>query len=78
MYLYPIMKKLSVLRIFQKYPLQAQSVYTFHQEADYSNIITGLSAVRFILNKPGQLSSIEIKIDPKASFKSIVLEIEKR
>ncbi|MBK8485365.1 MAG: ABC transporter permease [Saprospiraceae bacterium] len=68
---------ISIANFPKKYPLQAQSVYTFHQEADYSNIITGLSAVRFILNKPSQLSSIEIKIDPKASFKSIVLEIEK-
>ncbi len=61
----------------KRYPLQPQSVFSFHQDGDYSNIITDLNAVQIILKKPNQLSSIELKLNPGTSVQNILPEIRR-
>lgn len=48
----------------KRFPLQAQSVYSFLQESDFSTIITSIQGVRQITGKADQLSSIELKLNP--------------
>lgn len=69
--------QLNPTNALRKYAFQAQSVYTFHQEGDYSYIITDINAVRIILKKPQQLSSIEIKLNAGASVTNVSDDIKK-
>ncbi len=61
----------------RKYTFQAQSVYSFNPGDNSNIIITDLDAVKQILKKPGELSSIEIKLDAGVSIQNIQSEIEK-
>lgn len=60
----------------KRYSLQAQSVYSFLQESDYSTIITSIQGVREITGNPDQLSSIELKLNPNAEAEAIIRQIE--
>lgn len=60
----------------KRYPLQAQSVYSFLQESDYSTIITSIEGVRELTDKPDQLSSIELKLNSNFEPSSIIRQIE--
>lgn len=60
----------------KRYPLQAQSVYTFLQESDYTTIITSIKGVREITGNTDQLSSIELKLNPNFEPGIIIRQIE--
>lgn len=59
----------------KSYSLQAQSVYSFHQEGDAYTIITDLDAVKQILHKPNVLSSLELKLKSGLQVSDIKREI---
>ncbi|MBK7358405.1 MAG: ABC transporter permease [Saprospiraceae bacterium] len=60
----------------KRFPLQAQSVYSFLQESDYSTIITSIQGVRQITGKSDQLSSIELKLNPAYEPGTLIHQIE--
>lgn len=60
----------------KRFPLQAQSVYSFIQESDYSTIITSIQGVRQITGKSDQLSSIELKLNPAFEPGSLIHQVE--
>ncbi len=60
----------------RRYPLYSQSVFSFHQESDYSTIISQLDAVRQIIGQSNQLSSIEIKLKSDANPATVLHQIE--
>lgn len=69
-------EELNPTNALKKYSFQAQSVYSFLQEGDYSNIITDINAVRSILKKPNDVSSIELKLSSRASFDNILPQVK--
>ncbi|HEX5625546.1 MAG TPA: FtsX-like permease family protein [Saprospiraceae bacterium] len=60
----------------KRFPMQAQSVYTFHQEGDYSTIITSLDAVRQVLKRQGQLSALDVKLSEPSAYQQVIPAIE--
>lgn len=61
----------------RKYTFKTQSVYSFNPGDNSNIVITDLHAVRQILKKQGELSSIEIKLNDGASIQNIKAELIK-
>ncbi|MBK8954496.1 MAG: ABC transporter permease [Saprospiraceae bacterium] len=61
---------------YQDFLLQAQSIFIFHQESDYSTIITDLNYLRSKLGKTKILSSIDLKLKSGFDTKFVIETLE--
>lgn len=61
---------------YQDFLLQVQSVFSFHQESDYSTVITDLDYLRQKLNNTPNLSTIDLKIKDGVDGKVLVQRLE--
>ena len=64
------------LTAYRDYKLLAQSVFNFHQEVDYTTVITDLEFIQKMLKKSNSISSYEVKLKRTAHTDEVVRQME--
>ncbi len=66
----------STINSYRDYSLLSQSVFNFHQESDYTTVITDLAFIQHMLNKPKAISAYEIKLKKGAHTNEVIRKME--